>query len=458
MKSIIQDFLKNVTENNGEKISLHTLGVNIKKETNNLGLNILKYLIEKLDKDIRESSDRKRGWYIERYDKRSIFTPLGKVTFTRTYYANKHQKKKYAYLLDQTLEINKYARMDVSIEAKLLEFANDLSFEKAGKLANENMQFSKQTVKNKLDKFGEWEDKKPKELKKKKKIKYLYIDADEDHISLQTGKNKINKLIYVYEGKVRENKNRNYLLNKHIFASVKKSPEDLWLDVLDYIHANYDMDYIEKIYIQGDGANWIKTGVKWIDKSVHVIDMFHLNKGIMKLVGGNLKEGKGYELKKFVYSKDKVGFLKLSKEILAEENDDIRYRKKEKALGYVKNQWKGIDEFVEHRENRKLGCSAEGHVSHVLASRMSSRPVGWSIEGLENITKLRILKANGGTVKDIENILKKENKKLALEWKCNLKNIKRIKKKSGEMLDNLPVLKNGKTNGTFWAIKSLSVS
>ncbi|OQY07709.1 MAG: hypothetical protein B6I28_05355, partial [Fusobacteriia bacterium 4572_132] len=199
-------------------------------------------------------------------------------------------------------------------------------------------------------------------MKDKKKIKYLYIDADEDHVSLQTGKNKINKLIYLYEDKIKEGKNRNFLLNKRIFSSVKKNPEDLWIDVLDYIYATYDMDYIEKIYIQGDGANWIKTGTKWIDKSIHVIDMFHLNKGIMKLVGGNLKEGKGYELKKFVYSKDKAGFLKLANEILFDEKDEIRYRKKEKALAYVKNQWKGIEEFIDHKQARKLGCSAEGHV------------------------------------------------------------------------------------------------
>lgn len=456
METIIQDFFNNVTKNNGEQISFNSLGINIKKESNHFGLNILKFLIEKFDEDIKNSSERKRAWYVERYDKRTIFTPLGKLTFRRTYYANKHNKKKYAYLLDQALGINKYARMDVSIEAKLVNLSNDLSFEKAGKLANENMTFSKQTVKNKLDKFGEVKGLKPQESENKKKIKYLYIDADEDHISLQTGKNKINKLVYVYEGKIRESKNRNYLLNKRIFASVKKSPEDLWLEVLDYIYATYDLEYIDKIYIQGDGANWIKTGVKWIDKSVHVIDMFHLNKGIMKLVGGNLKDGNGYELKKLVYSKDKCGFLKLANQILLEEKDEIRYRKKEKALSYVKNQWKGIEEFMKHKSSRKLGCSAEGHVSHILASRMSSRPVGWSIDGLENMTKLRMLKENGGTLKDIENILKTKNKELAL--KCNLKNIKRIKKKSGEMLDNLPVITNGQMNGSFYAIKSLSVS
>ena len=115
MENIIQEFLKKVTENNGD-LSLNILSENIKKGTHEFGLNILKYLIEKLDEDIRNSKERKRNWYIERYDERIIYTSLGKLTFTRTYYANKHKSKTYAYLLDQNLNINKYARMDVSVE------------------------------------------------------------------------------------------------------------------------------------------------------------------------------------------------------------------------------------------------------------------------------------------------------------------------------------------------------
>lgn len=289
----------------------------------------------------------------------------------------------------------------------------------------------------------------------KKERKYLYIDADEDHISLQTGKKKINKLIYVYEGKIKESKNRKRILNKRVFASVKKTSEDLWLEVLDYLYDTYDMEKIEKIFIQGDGAKWIKTGASWIDKSVHVIDMFHLNKGIMKLSGGNLKEGKGLKLKELVYKKDKKNFLKLANEILVNEKDEKRAEKKKKALGYIKNQWKGIETFLENKTSRCLGCSAEGHVSHVLASRMSSRPKGWSVEGLEAMTGLRVFKENAGTVKEIKEILGTRNVEIALERKERLKNIKRIKKKTGETLRNVTVLKTGERNGSYFAVKSL---
>lgn len=229
----------------------------------------------------------------------------------------------------------------------------------------------------------------------------------------------------------------------------------MWLEVLDYLYDTYDMEKIEKIFIQGDGAKWIKTGASWIDKSVHVIDMFHLNKGIMKLSGGNLKEGKGLKLKELVYKKDKKNFLKLANEILVNEKDEKRAEKKKKALGYIKNQWKGIETFLENKTSRCLGCSAEGHVSHVLASRMSSRPKGWSVEGLEAMTGLRVFKENAGTVKEIKEILGTRNVEIALERKERLKNIKRIKKKTGETLRNVTVLKTGERNGSYFAVKSL---
>jgi len=458
LERIIQDFLEKVTKfNKEEKITLGDLSEHIRKASLNLGKEVLRTLLEKLDKEIKRSQQRKRKWYIERYDKRRINTSLGVIEFTRTYYVNKHKPKEYVYLLDQVLGINKYSRMDVSVEAKILEFANVLSYEKAGELFSEEMSFSKETVRNKIRKFGESEQKgNEEELKIKKKVKYLYIDADEDHVSLQNGKSKDNKIVYVYEGKVKESKNRNFLINKYVFGSPKESPEELWLRVLDYIYENYELDEIEKIYIQGDGANWIKTGVSWIDKSVHVIDMFHLNKAIMRLVGGNLKEGKGSELKKLIYSKDKENFLKISKELLELEQDEKRRERKRKALGYIKNQWSGIELFIDNKDKNKLGCSAEGHVSHVLASRMSSRPMGWSIEGLESLTKLRIFKENSGSVAEMQEILKKKNERIAIERKERLKNIKRLKKKVGETLGNIAAINIGKINGTYCSLKSLA--
>ena len=48
-----------------------------------------------------------------------------------------------------------------------------------------------------------------------------------------------------------------------------------------------------------------------------------------------------------------------------------------------------------------IGCSAEGHVSHILAERMTSRPMGWSIKNADKMSKLRAYKLNGGNIRTL---------------------------------------------------------
>ena len=43
-----------------------------------------------------------------------------------------------------------------------------------------------------------------------------------------------------------------------------------------------------------------------------------------------------------------------------------------------------------------IHCSAEGHISHIYADRMSSRPLGWSKTGADKMARLRVYKKNGG--------------------------------------------------------------
>ncbi|VDN47575.1 conserved protein of unknown function [Petrocella atlantisensis] len=79
---------------------------------------------------------------------------------------------------------------------------------------------------------------------------------------------------------------RNRLIEKHYFAGVYKKSEDLWEEVLEYIDVVYDEDYLEHIYIMGDGASWIKSGVDVLGAKCHfVLDKFHLNQAIMRAIG-----------------------------------------------------------------------------------------------------------------------------------------------------------------------------
>jgi len=409
---------------------------------------ILKVVMEEIDNGIKVSKERKRSWNIIKIDTRTIRTVLGKVTFKRTYYQNKHNKR-YAYLLDESIGLKPYQRLGDTIEGKILEFANHLSFENTGRLASDYDTFSKQTVKNIIQKFSQKEDEKYENLEIKKIVKNLYIEADEDHVALQKCKknNVLNKIIYVHEGKVTECNNRKFLLSKKIFASNLKSTDDLWIQVYDYIYSTYDTTKIENIFILGDGAQWIKTGLTWITDATYVLDEFHLNKAISVVSGGKRNKETYDRLKELVYSGNKTEFLKEAKLLIEKETSESSIKRKTQHMKYVKNQWKGIEANLDHKKKHQLGCSAEGHVSHILASRMSSRPQGWSREGLEGITNLRVAISNGATREDLISTLKKVNKKIYLEKDEKIKHIKRIKKAAMETLGNIPVLSAGKVNG-----------
>lgn len=65
-------------------------------------------------------------------------------------------------------------------------------------------------------------------------------------------------------------------------------------------------------------------------------------------------------------------------------------------MAYLLDRFLGI---LYQRHPGAQGCSAEGHVSHILSDRLSSRPLGWSVENMENIAQLRVMKANGQVIR-----------------------------------------------------------
>lgn len=139
------------------------------------------------------------------------------------------------------------------------------------------------------------------ETKVKKKEKTLYINADEDHVSLQFHKNKCDfktvkfdrkqntimpKLICVFEGIEKETQNikRSKMINKNCFGGVHIRIMGLSGKNLETIvDTVYDEKYLEKIHIIGDGVPWVKTGLEVLGaKSIFVLDKFHLHQSIAR--------------------------------------------------------------------------------------------------------------------------------------------------------------------------------
>ena len=84
------------------------------------------------------------------------------------------------------------------------------------------------------------------------------------------------KLVYVHEGKEVSSSGRVELKNPHYFARRYEDTEELFLEVLEYLEENYDLDAVEAIFLCGDGAPWIEKGLEIIPQSIFILPRCHL--------------------------------------------------------------------------------------------------------------------------------------------------------------------------------------
>jgi hypothetical protein len=213
------------------------------------------------------------------------------------------------------------------------------------------------------------------------------------------------KLIYVFDGIRKEGprSKRNLLINKHCFGGVTSNNEKLWEEVMEYINEVYEEEYIEKIYIMGDGAAWIKKGVDVLGaKCRFVLDGFHFKQYLIKATShlGEKAEHVRTYIKDEISWEDKEGLKRIFRLIMEETETESKKAQVARTRDYILNHWEAI--IIKNDDpNARMGCSAEGNVSHIYSSRMSSRPLGWSRNGAEKMAELRIYRQNGGKVYDL---------------------------------------------------------
>ena len=422
MENILHDFNKKVISllTNCLKNSITEKGISdftndLESEMIRCGNEVTQFLVEYAENIIFKLKERKEKFESLEKDERTIISIFGEVKFKRRYYQDKETKERI-YLLDQFLKLEKRERMLPNVKERLIEEARETSYRKAGQKASYGTEISKQTVKNEINKL-EFKEEIEKEKENKKKVKKLYIIADEDHVHLQKGGIEEPRLVIVYENVVEKGKRIELKNKKHFGGIYAKRIDDLWEEVMTYIENNYDTEYLERVYISGDGASWIKTGLEWIVKSKYVLDEFHMKKAVNGIVGRITKankEEKEKQKEKIRTSLRRLNFVEFKEicyEILAEEMEKTTRKRKEDLMNYILNNIEGIKNL--YRNKKELhGCSAEGHISHIYSDRMSSRPMGWSTRNVENMSKLRIAKEDKIRT---EEILKNSKKVIELK-------------------------------------------
>jgi len=433
------------------EVSYRDFEMTLKKELDGLGCEVLKAVLEELDREIKTDKARKKEWSVVRKDDKDLLTPFGKVNYERTYYRHK-ESNEYTYLVDQKAGFKPRSRISENVKAELIDASAIMSYENATvelSRYNQELKMSKQTVGNCIKAFEAKEDPVPEE---KKKVKVLYIEADEDHIKVRGRKRKtMAKLVYIHEGAIGEKRKK--LINTRYFTTVNRKPDELWYEIAEYIDQHYDIDSIDQIFLSADGASWIKVGLDYIYDATFILDKFHLNKSI-KAATAHAKELKK-QVYRGIYSLDQEKVLSNLRKAHQQAEGAARQKRIIDAAVYIRNNWGGIEAQVKHPE---VGCSAEGHVSHVLSARMSSRPMAWSSAGAESMTLIRAVRANGESVKE-HYLARQEEAPVIVELKHAVKKeLKRLQNKKSigkEDVGNIPLL-NGPDNLTRTALRGLS--
>lgn len=351
-----------------------------------LGTTLIEEIVTALDEQY--NMERDRHAIIMRNNKsRRMMTKIGEVTLRRRLYYDKTLQK-YFFAVDELLDIERRSRIDTELKQELIANATLTSYGKASEIAGHKV--SRQTVHNIVKKLPQ--ERVKVQAQGHKAVNAIYIEADEDHIHLNNGRPAEVKLVYVHEGARQVCRGRTELVNPKYFTSVSKRDDEIWSEVFDYVCSQYKASKAE-IHISGDGAQWIKNGLNYFPKAKYHLDKFHVYKSITDVAGADKKmrysvlealNEKNFETIRELYS------IRSQNAVKARERKSITG-----GLFYIENNFDEID------LSKTYSCAAEGHVSHVLSARLSSRPMGWSIAGAGKMAQLRAYYFSGGDFSEL---------------------------------------------------------
>jgi len=381
-----------------------------KSISDGMARDVLRTFISSADDALRNAREDRMGDGVKIRESnvpRVLFTALGEFGYNRTYFDTPYGRE---YILDNILGVTAYERIDSSVNAKLVNHAAMYSYGKSADIVTGG-QISRQSVRNKIMNTGEVVYM-PEKAKTTPEI--LHIFADEDHANLQNGKNTIVPLITVCEGKRLVSKDRHELTEPFHIQGYGIKPETLWEYVYALCAQKYDMERVKQVYVYGDGASWIAKFTDVFPGAMHVLDEFHFKKSMKRLFAGEICSQFSLPAYGAVSRNDKAGFDKIIQNMLNEIDEKMMAGKERTArikaimenAGYITGHWEATQNM---RLAETIGSCTEAMVSHVLSTRISRNPMGWSKEGLSKMSMIRVFVINGGKIEPADTIVWKQN-------------------------------------------------
>ncbi|MEG1351363.1 MAG: UPF0236 family protein [Bacilli bacterium] len=416
--------------------------------------NIMIKMFETLDFSYKKSFARKQRYYINKSNvPRTIITIFGEISFKRTYYINKFSNDKYFYL-DQLIGLVKYDHYDPIVKAKAIYLTCKTNQAEGGRITGESISSLLDVCKNNVlthiprqsvyNWISKWNTPSIKYDAALNTPSTLYVMADEKYIGSQDLDNDIMiKSCVIFEGVKKVGKNRNALINKLVISANTKTP---WITFTDIINQRYDMSKIKHIYLMGDGASWIKSGISELKLNPNIevkflLCKFHFIQYIHHITTDkDLRE----VLINMVLNGKKSDLINKFNEIIA--GDPKRKEQLTKKTNYILNNFNSIKAM----NNSNIGSSMESHISHYIASTFASRPKGYSSLNIKKYLMINDYKNNGINIMDLYLQSYQNTEVITL----NQKEIDySIFDKKGS---NIPIINYGKNTNTYKLLSRIS--
>jgi len=426
-----------------EGVDYQQLQRQVQEDLNGLGRDIMRAVIEASDQRLRARVSERPGWVVvQRGKEKELLTPFGPMTYRRTYFKHKVTKE-HRYLVDEAMGFTPHQRIDVGLKAQLVEESTVQSYRASGQWSYQgSWRVSGQTVMQasrdvKITGVGA-----PKGSPQKRRVPYLFIQADEDHVANQAGPRWQPRLVTVYEG-IEGPPQRRRLRNARRFGGLYRGrqSQQLYEDVWKYLDETYDLEHVTGILVSGDGASWIRGLCEYIPGSVFILDRFHAQKYVLAATGDDA------ELYRMLWSAlrsaDRPRMRKTLNEAMQRAETSAHRKRIEETRRYFERQWDGVKAWQSF-EAIWPGCSVEGDVSHVYAARMSSRPMAWSKRGVDQMSRMRVMRANGESIRALYLSQHRRGLNPVRIAQAQLRDVRRALRKNRDLaqavLNNLPAL------------------
>lgn len=380
--------------------------------TNTLANNLKIKSIEQLDEQFFNSKERKSKYDSKGKKSRTIITIHGKITYSRYSYVNKHTGKDHFYYIDELFNFDKYLVLDKKVQQELFYLCGkEISYSKSGQflgnLIHKNCNIDdKFKAISRATIFNYCKNIKVKDNfeTKHRKVKTIYVEADEHFISFQDGSKKMVKAVKIYSDFfIDKNGNRQY---KDRFIILDNFKDNMWDRVFDYLVNVYDLDYVERVFVQGDGDNWIKKGKFYFDnKGIFILDKFHFKQALLRITT-RLNKEEYHHLLKLILKDEREEFKNFIGEFV--ENNLHRKDTIIQNSNYILNNWNDILKIFEYESS----CAMESCISHAVASIYTSRPKGFSEQSLVRRLHLMSLLLNTNSKEEFIKRLEVKNIKI----------------------------------------------